>query len=111
MSDLLLAVLCVIELGSSVCVFHSVAHHAVEEPSEFGGPWPWLPPEVLVKLSNLLQPLRATNRLSDWSSRSWNGVPGERFCANHRYRDAKIPTPSWSWARSSPAPSCPLPSR
>jgi len=79
MSDLLLAVLCVIELGSSVCVFHSVAHHAVEEPSEFGGPWPWLPPEVLVELSNLLQPLRATNRLSDWTSRSWNGVPGEIF--------------------------------
>src|SRR5215469_8717029 len=36
MSDLLFAVLCVIELGSSICIFHSVAHHAVEEPSIVG---------------------------------------------------------------------------
>src|SRR5215472_2930395 len=37
MDDLLFAVLGVIGLGSLVCIFHSVAQHAVEEPGEFGG--------------------------------------------------------------------------
>jgi hypothetical protein len=37
MDHLLLAVLCLIELGSLVYIFHSVAQHAVGEPGEFGG--------------------------------------------------------------------------
>src|SRR5580692_5440282 len=37
MDDLLFAVLCLIELGSLVHIFHSVAQHAVDEPGEFGG--------------------------------------------------------------------------
>jgi hypothetical protein len=37
MDHLLLAVLCLMELGSLVYIFHSVARHAVEEPGEFGG--------------------------------------------------------------------------
>jgi hypothetical protein len=36
MDDLLFAVLGLIELGSLVYIFHSVAQHAVEEPGEFG---------------------------------------------------------------------------
>ena len=36
MDDLLFAVLGLIELGSLVYIFHSVAQHAVDEPSEFG---------------------------------------------------------------------------
>ena len=40
MDDLLFAVLCLIELGSLVYVFHSVAQHAVDEPGEFGGHGP-----------------------------------------------------------------------
>jgi len=37
MDHLLFAVLCLIELGSLVYIFHSVAQHAVDEPGEFGG--------------------------------------------------------------------------
>jgi hypothetical protein len=37
MDDLLFAVLGLIELGSLVHIFHSVAQHAVDEPGEFGG--------------------------------------------------------------------------
>jgi hypothetical protein len=46
MDTLLFAVLGLIELGSLVHIFHSVAQHAVEEPGEFGGPSRWSPPEV-----------------------------------------------------------------
>ena len=37
MDNLLFAVLGLIELGSLLYIFHSVAQHAVEEPGEFGG--------------------------------------------------------------------------
>ena len=37
MDHLLFAVLYLIELGSLVYIFHSVAQHAVDEPGEFGG--------------------------------------------------------------------------
>ena len=37
MDDLPFAVLCLIELGSLVYIFHSVALYAADEPDEFGG--------------------------------------------------------------------------
>jgi hypothetical protein len=45
--DLLFAVLCIIELGSLVYIFHSVAQNAVDKPRRVWRPWPWPPPEVL----------------------------------------------------------------
>lgn len=37
MDDLAFAVLCLIEVGSLVYIFHPVAQHAPDEPGELGG--------------------------------------------------------------------------